>query len=132
MLHRTLLTAMLVFFPAVDGWCQSATLQGEPFVYTEWESFTTESTHGALINDHIFFLHADGDSLWIGTEGGLVLYHAGAWKSWTESDGLPWNVIMGIAKDHKTGDLWLALFGEGIARLSGGLFQHFTQMKEAG
>lgn len=112
-------------------WSQSvetAALAGEPFVYTEWESFTTESTHGALVNDHIFFLEADGDSLWIGTEGGLVLYHEGAWQSWTEDDGLPWNVIMGIAKDRKTGDLWLALFGEGIARFSGGHFEHFTQM----
>ena len=103
-------------------------LAGEPYVYTQWESFTTESTDGGLINDHIFFLEADGDSLWIGTEGGLVLYHEGTWKSWTEADGLPWRVIMGIAKDQKRGDLWLALFGEGIARLSGGRFEHFTQM----
>lgn len=101
---------------------------GEPYVYTHWESFTSESTDGALVNDHIFFLEADGDSLWIGTEGGLVLYHGGTWQSWTEADGLPWRVVMGIAKDQKRGDLWLALFGEGIARLSGGRFEHFTQM----
>jgi hypothetical protein len=104
------------------------TLEGEPYVYTQWESFTSESTDGALVNDHIFFLEPDGDSLWIGTEGGLVLYHDGTWQSWTEADGLPWRVIMGIAKDRKTGDLWLALFGEGIARFSGGRFEHFTQM----
>ncbi len=131
MVHRTLLIATLIFYPTHDGWCQSdtgSTLVGDPYVYTEWESFTTESTDGGLINDHSFFLHAAGDSLWIGTEGGLVLYHDGSWQSWTEDDGLPWNVIMGIAKDDKTGDLWLALFGEGIARFSGGLFQHFTQM----
>jgi len=101
---------------------------GHPYVYTRWESFTTESTDGALVNDHIFFLEADGDSLWIGTEGGLILYHGGHWRSWTEADGLPWRVVMGIAKDPKRGDLWLALFGEGIARLSGGRFEHFTQM----
>ncbi len=101
---------------------------GEPFVYTEWQSFTKESTNGQLVNDHIFFLEADGDSLWIGTEGGLVLYHNGNWKAWTAKDGLPWNVVMGIAKDNKTGELWLALFGEGIARFSGGHFEHFTQM----
>ena len=35
---------------------------------------------------------------------------------------------MGLAKDPKTGELWLALFGEGIARFSGGYFEHFTQM----
>ncbi len=117
--------------PAAEAWCQApepATLEGEPFVYTEWETFTTESTNGALVNDHIFFLEADGDSLWIGTEGGLALHYDGTWQSWTEEDGLPWNVIMGIAKDEKTGDLWLALFGEGIARFSGGHFEHLTQM----
>jgi hypothetical protein len=103
-------------------------IPGQPFVYTEWQSFTIESTEGKLINDHIFFLEADGDSLWIGTEGGLVLYYKGEWNSWTSKNGLPWNVVMGIAKDHKTGELWLALFGEGIARYSGGYFEHFTQM----
>jgi hypothetical protein len=101
---------------------------GAPYVYTQWESFTRESTHGALINDHVFFLRSDGDSLWIGTEGGLVLYYHGTWQSWTEADGLPWRVVMGIAKDKKRGDLWLALFGGGIARFSGGRFEHFTQM----
>ena len=62
---------------------QVPTLAGDPYVYTHWESFTSESTNGALINDHIFFLRPDGDSLWIGTEGGLVLYYHGTWKSWT-------------------------------------------------
>jgi ligand-binding sensor domain-containing protein len=113
------------------GLCQSVNTSdtlGQPFVYTDWQSYTTESTDGQLINDHIFFLEADGDSLWIGTEGGLVLYHNGQWKSWTTKNGLPWDVIMGIVKDDKTGELWLALFGEGIARFSGGHFEHFTQM----
>jgi ligand-binding sensor domain-containing protein len=128
MVCRTLIAAVLIVFSPVDGWSQSTGSQGEPYVYTDWETFTTESTDGGLVNDHIFFLRSDGDSLWIGTEGGLVLYYDGTWKSWTEKDGLPWNVIMGIAKDQKTGDLWLALFGEGIARFSGGRFEQFTQV----
>jgi ligand-binding sensor domain-containing protein len=126
--HVILIAFGVGLFPATT-WCQSSDAAvGQPYVYTVWESFTTESTEGALVNDHIFFLKADGDSLWMGTEGGLVLYHDGAWTSWTEEDGLPWNVVMGIAKDPQTGDLWLALFGEGIARFSGGYFEHFTQM----
>jgi hypothetical protein len=103
-------------------------LAGNPYVYTQWESFTHESTHGGLVGDHILFLEADGDSLWIGTDSGLSLYYHGTWRSWTEADGLPWRVVIGIAKDHKTGDLWLALFGGGIARFSGGRFEQFTQM----
>jgi ligand-binding sensor domain-containing protein len=129
MIRKILYFNLLICFSI--GWAQSGIDPdsiGQPFIYTEWQSFTTESTDGQLINDHIFFLEADGDSLWIGTEGGLVLYYDGKWKSWTTKDGLPWNVVMGIAKDQKTGELWLALFGEGIARFSGGHFEHFTQM----
>lgn len=130
-MYRLFVILVAFIFLAPQGWCQTdttITLAGEPYIYTEWESFTEESTHGGLVNDHIFFMEADGDSLWIGTEGGLVLYENGTWKSWTEEDGLPWKVIMGLAKDPKTGELWLALFGEGIARFSGGHFEHFTQM----
>ena len=130
-MKRVLLIVALLLGFAPHGFAQhddSDVLVGEPYVYTEWETFTKESTDGGLINDHIFFLEADGDSLWIGTEGGLVLYHEGEWHSWTEEDGLPWNVVMGIAKDDKTGDLWLALFGDGLARFSGGYFQHYNQM----
>ncbi len=122
-----ILSTLLLYLPPATGKSDDASAK-EPYVYTNWQSFTTESTQGKLINDHIFWLEADGDSLWIGTEGGLVLYENGNWHSWTTEDGLPWNVVMSMVKDPKTGELWLALFGEGIARFSGGYFQHFTQM----
>jgi ligand-binding sensor domain-containing protein len=99
-------------------------LAGQPFVYTRWESFYVED---GLPNDHIFALQADGDRLWVGTEGGLALFEDGKWQSWTKKDGLPWNAIMGIAVSRKTGDVWLALFGGGLARFSGGRFDHFNQ-----
>ncbi len=104
------------------------TLPGEPYVYTEWETFTTKSTEGGLPNDHIFALKADGERLWVGTEDGLALYENGIWKHWTEEDGLPWRVVSGIAVDPKTNDVWLALFGGGIARFSAGRFDHFHQL----
>ncbi len=96
-----------------------------PFVYTSWETFY--AGEGGLPNDHIFALRADGDRLWVGTENGLALYHDGAWKSWTEKDGLPWRVVSAIAVSKKTGDVWLGLFGGGLARFSGGRFDHFNQ-----
>lgn len=99
---------------------------GEPFVYTKWQTFYAED--GGLPNDHIFALKADGDRLWVGTEGGLALYENGAWKSWTEEDGLPWNVVSAIAVSPKTGDVWVGLFGGGLARFSGGRFEHFHQL----
>ncbi|ABK17308.1 ligand-binding sensor domain-containing protein [Syntrophobacter fumaroxidans] len=110
---------------AAEEAAQAPRLSGEPFVYTEWQTFYVKD---GLPNDHIFAIRADGDRLWVGTEGGLALYEEGRWKRWTEEDGLPWKVVTGIAVSAKTGDVWLALFGGGLARFSGGRFDHFHQL----
>ena len=49
-------------------------------------------------------------------------------RSWKEKDGLPWRVVTAIDVDKKTGDVWLGLFGGGLARFSGGRFDHFHQL----
>ena len=97
----------------------------EPYVYTQWEMFYAEE--GGLPNDHIFAITADGDRLWVGTEDGLALYEDGEWRSWREKDGLPWRVVSAIAVSKKTGDVWVGLLGGGLARFSGGRFDHFNQ-----
>ena len=97
-----------------------------PFVYTTWQTFYAEEE--GLPNDHIFALEADGDTLWVGTEGGLARYRGGRWKSWTEEDGLPFDVVSSIAVSPKTGDVWIGLFGAGLARFSAGRFDHFHQL----
>lgn len=96
----------------------------DPFVYTKWETFYEKD---GLPNDHIFTVEADGDRLWVGTENGLALYKNGKWKSWKEKDGLPWRVISDVEVCPKTGDVWIGLFGGGLARFSGGRFDHFDQ-----
>ncbi|MGC4054231.1 MAG: hypothetical protein QM757_34535 [Paludibaculum sp.] len=98
-----------------------------PYVYTKWKQFTTEN---GLPNDHIFAVKSDGPRIWLGTENGLAMIDkaSGKVKSWTEKDGLPWRVVTGIDVDKKTGDVWLALFGGGLARFSGGRFEHWHQM----
>jgi ligand-binding sensor domain-containing protein len=98
---------------------------GEPYVYTHWETFYAEED--GLPNDHIFALTADGDRLWVGTEDGLALYEDKTWRSWREKDGLPWRVVSAIAVSEKTGDVWVGLLGGGLARFSGGRFDHFNQ-----
>jgi len=98
-----------------------------PYVYTHWKHFTTAD---GLPNDHIFAVKADGPRVWIGTEDGLACYdkNTGKFRSWKEKDGLPWRAVTGIDVDKKTGDVWLALFGGGLARFSGGRFDHFHQL----
>jgi ligand-binding sensor domain-containing protein len=99
-----------------------------PFVYENWDVFTTKSTHGGLPNDHIFYVKVAGDQVWIGTENGLACYEDGKFKNWGEKDGMPWPVVAGIDVSLLTGDVWLALFGGGLCRFSGGRFDHFHQL----
>jgi ligand-binding sensor domain-containing protein len=99
-----------------------------PYVYTKWKQFTVAD---GLPNDHIFAVKSDGPRLWVGTENGLALIDkktGKVTKKWTEADGLPWRVVTGITVHPKTGDVWLALFGGGLARFSGGRFDHFHQL----
>jgi ligand-binding sensor domain-containing protein len=100
---------------------------GLPYVYTQWDHFTTSD---GLPNDHIFAIKADHSRIWIGTENGLACYdkRTGKIRSWSEKDGLPWRVVAGIDVDPRTGEVWLALFGGGLARFSGGRFDHYHQL----
>jgi ligand-binding sensor domain-containing protein len=98
-----------------------------PYVYTKWQHFTLKD---GLPNDHIFSVKATKDKVWIGTEDGLACLDkkTGKIRTWKEKDGLPFQAITGIDVDPKTGDVWLALFGGGLARYSSGRFDHFNQL----
>ena len=99
-----------------------------PYVYTRWKQFTTEN---GLPNDHVFAVKSNGNDLWVGTEGGLALIdkrQEKVVKVWKEEDGLPFRAVAGIDVDERTGDVWLGLFGGGLARLSGGRFDHWHQL----
>lgn len=105
----------------------AAAEQALPFVYTDWKHLTTED---GLPNDHVFAVKADGPRVWIGTEDGLACYdkRSGKIRSWREPDGLPWRVVSALDVNRKTGELWIGLFGGGLARFSGGRFDHFHQL----
>jgi hypothetical protein len=98
-----------------------------PYVYTDWQHFTTKD---GLPNDHIFALKVDGPKVWIGTEDGLACFdkRTGKIKSWKEEDGLPFQVVSALDVDPKTHDLWIGMFGGGLARFSGGRFDHYHQL----
>jgi len=99
-----------------------------PYVYTNWRHFTVED---GLPNDHIFAVKADGPKVWVGTENGLARIDKATGKvekTWLEKDGLPWRAVTALEVSPKTGDLWIGLFGGGLARLSGGRFDHWHQM----
>jgi ligand-binding sensor domain-containing protein len=98
-----------------------------PYVYTQWKQFSTKD---GLPNDHIFAVAASGPYVWIGTEDGLARLDKrdGTIRSWKEEDGLPWRVVSALAVNENTGELWVGLFGGGLARFSGGRFDHWHQL----
>ena len=75
-------------------------------------------------------LRRPATNIWIGTENGLACYEkaTGTIRSWQEKDGLPWRAVSALDFNHKTGELWIGLFGGGVARFSGGRFDHFHQL----
>jgi frataxin-like iron-binding protein CyaY len=99
-----------------------------PYVYTKWRHFTAED---GLPSNHVFAVKVNGTDVWVGTDDGLALIdkaQAKVVRVWKEKDGLPWRAIAGIDVDTVTGDVWLGLFGGGLARLSGGRFDHWHQL----
>ncbi len=124
----------LALFARPDGARPPCSQQGAPagtelpYVYTTWKHYTVKD---GLPNDHIFAVKADGPRVWVGTEDGLALIDKPSGKvvkTWQEKDGLPFRAVTAIEVDKKTGDVWLGLFGGGLARFSGGAFEHWHQL----
>jgi len=107
--------------------CTTVVSASLPYVYTDWQDFTVKD---GLPNDHIFAVEAVGDKVWVGTEDGLARIdkQTGKIDSWQEKDGLPWRVVSSLDLNRETGELWLGLFGGGLARFSGGRFDHWHQL----
>jgi ligand-binding sensor domain-containing protein len=103
------------------------TKQKLPYVYTEWDHYTTKT---GLPDDHVFAIKVHGSDVWVGTEDGLarINKNTGKCKTWKEAEGLPWRVISAIDVNPKTGEVWIGLLGGGLARLSGDRFDHFHQL----
>src|SRR4051812_30148906 len=87
-----------------------------------WENFTT--TNG-LPDNHVFCVLVDGDRIWAGTENGLGIYEKGRWKTLLPADGLGHRVVLSIAMDKRTGDIWAGTMS-GLSRISAGRIETFT------
>ncbi|MGE5734931.1 MAG: two-component regulator propeller domain-containing protein [Acidobacteriota bacterium] len=89
-----------------------------------WENFTTAN---GLPDNHVFCVLVDGDRVWVGTENGLGVYEGGKWKIFRPADGLAHRVVLSLALDKRTGDLWAGTMG-GLSRISAGRIDTFTQL----
>ena len=89
-----------------------------------WENFTTAN---GLPDNHVFCVLVDGDRVWVGTENGLGVYLGGTWKIFRPADGLAHRVVLSLALDKRTGDLWAGTMG-GLSRISAGRIDTFSQL----
>ncbi len=94
-----------------------------------WENFTTAN---GLPDNHVFCVLVDGDRIWAGTENGLGLYENGAWKIFRpaknqDEQGIAHRVVLSLALDKRTGDLWVGTMG-GLSHISAGRIDNYTQL----
>ena len=73
---------------------------------------------GPMLVDHL-------GRLWIATGDGLSCYDHGAFRRYTEKDGLPYKAIYSLLEDH-AGVLWIGTW-YGLARFDGRGFRVLTQ-----
>ena len=116
---RTILAFLLALVPA------AAATGGRPDMPNyRWENFTTAN---GLPDNHVFNVAVDGKRVWAATENGLGLYENGKWKVFRPGDGLAHRVVLYVAPDKRTGDVWVATMG-GLSRFSAGRFDTYTQL----
>jgi len=86
-----------------------------------WENITNTNMVTSLYND--------GDTLWVGTFGGLVKYNKKTGDSFCYNRanvGLPTNCILGLSKDSKQ-NLWIAGRFNGVGCLKGGICKVYNR-----
>lgn len=116
--HATVLMTLTVAL--VTG---SVVFAVPPF-YDRWETFDVSD---GLPSNKVLSVYATSDAVWAGTDKGLARWNGKSWKTYSTKDGLAHPVVMAVAQDPDTGDMWLATLG-GLSRFSGGRFDSFTQV----
>jgi ligand-binding sensor domain-containing protein len=112
--------------PAVGGdpWAEPAEARRAALFYDRFETLTVDD---GLPSNKVTTVLVAGDDLWVGTDSGLARRRGGAWRTWSEADGLGHRYVTSLALDPRTGDLWASTLG-GLSRLSGGAVRNFTQL----
>ena len=105
-----------------DGMLWIGTWGGGICLYNGKE-FTNPATQDVFPN-HVYTIYCSADTLWFGTNGGIVHYDGEQFAKFTTADGLVYDVVVPI---HITPDgiLWCGTDG-GISRYDGKEFTNFT------
>ncbi len=98
--------------------------QAVPPFYNSWKTFDASD---GLPSNKVLSVYATSNAVWAGTDKGLARWNGKQWKTYTTKDGLAHSVVLAIAQDPDTSDMWFATLG-GLTRFSGGRFDTFTQL----
>jgi hypothetical protein len=118
------IVALLVAGAAVHA--AAAKLPDLPFPIVErFENFRMEQ--GLPSHKVHAVLKASDGTLWLGTYEGLVMRQAdGRFRRYGPEDGLSHKMVMCLAEDARTGDLWVGTM-RGLNRFSAGKITPYTQ-----
>ncbi len=123
--HRTISRRCAWLVPGLLALVTACASAQNPPLYTKWVNYTQKNGFPA---GEVFCVTVDGSRVWAGTEHGLVLLEDGRVKKiFTTADGLVSDVVMSIAVDPQSGDVWIAAFG-GASVYSAGQFRNYTSM----
>jgi len=121
MFIRKSVTALLMAAATAAG------LSAAPPYYDRWETFSVDN---GLPSNKVMCVLAVQDTVWVGTDHGLAVQADGKWTILTHEDGLAHDVIMALAEDPETGDMWIATMG-GLTRYSAGRIDSWDQFNSA-
>ncbi len=79
-----------------------------------------------LPSERVTCLLVEGETLNVGTDRGMAVRRDGTWTTYTPADGLGHRYVTSLARDDRTGDLWVSTL-RGLSRLSGATFHTFLQ-----
>jgi ligand-binding sensor domain-containing protein len=109
--------------PLVDAWAPPATIQRPALVY---DHFETIGRADGLPSERVTTVLVEGETLYVGTDQGLAIRQDGAWTTWTPANGLAHRYVTSLARDPRTGDLWISTL-KGLSRLAGGVVRTYKQ-----
>jgi len=90
-----------------------------------YERFETLDKSDGLPSDRVTTVLVEGDTIHAGTNRGLAIGRAGAFRVYTREDGLANDYVTSISRDDVSGTLWISTLG-GVSRLSGGRLRTFN------
>ncbi len=89
----------------------------------QWEDYTKAN---GLVNNNVRALGVDpGDTLWVGTSGGLSKFDGSGWTNYTEEDGLISDTVRAIVVD-KTGNIWIGT-NRGLSKFNHNNWKNYTK-----